>query len=175
MSIPASGVLTRLTNQAEPPAPPHLSPIESEWDRTTPWWRPGFIATALEIGWWWLLLLPLVLLVFFSVTPEDPLWFPVAWLGGIKTLVMIVMAPLVLRGWAFNRIVAGRSEPFCIHCGHNLAGLPDEHRCPECGRRFSLAIIQEYRRDPACFIHTQKAQLRPPKPTRPVVHDRSLR
>ena len=25
----------------------------------------------------------------------------------------------------------------CLACGYNLAGLP-EHRCPECGRRFSM-------------------------------------
>ena len=42
-------------------------------------------------------------------------------------------------------------EPFCIHCGYDLTGLPDHHTCPECGRPYTFATINEYRRDPHWF------------------------
>ena len=52
--------------------------------------------------------------------------------------------------------VRQRPDPFCIHCGYSLTGLPDGHRCPECGRTFSFRVIEEYRRDSHWFIQRYK-------------------
>jgi hypothetical protein len=69
-----------------------------------------------------------------------------------KLEVFAVALPITLAIGASKNIVARRKEPFCIHCGYELTGLPDHHNCPECGRPFCFAIIDEYRRDPHWFI-----------------------
>lgn len=46
------------------------------------------------------------------------------------------------------RVTIHLTYPFCIHCGYNLRGLPDNHRCPECGVCYSLEECRRYRKDP---------------------------
>ena len=41
--------------------------------------------------------------------------------------------------------------PFCIHCGYCLKGLPDDHRCPECGAKYSFAECCLYLKDPVGY------------------------
>lgn len=36
-----------------------------------------------------------------------------------------------------------RGELACPHCGFDLAGLPDDHRCPECGFGYQRDAIRE--------------------------------
>jgi len=76
---------------------------------------------------------------------------------------------ITLTGYVIRRAVRARREPFCIHCGYNLSGLPDNYRCPECGRPYTWRLIAEYRRDPRWFIERYKARqkLPPAGPTLP--------
>jgi hypothetical protein len=87
-----------------------------------------------------LLLLPLVLLAPFLVF----FWW--------KLLLIAVGIPITAAINAARHSVRLRREPFCIHCGYDLTGLPDGHICPECGVQFHLSEIDDYRRDPHWFI-----------------------
>lgn len=47
--------------------------------------------------------------------------------------------------------LAGIKKPICMHCGYDLTGLPDQHKCPECGIQYSFADIGKYKADPEGF------------------------
>jgi hypothetical protein len=150
-------------------------PIEAEWNADTPWWRPGLSETIQLIGWWWLLVIPVSgVLLFVVLAPTDPQIRAMMWIGWIKLIVAVIALPFVLSTYVFAKAMKFRHEPFCIHCGHTLMGLPDNHRCPECGRRYRFAIIEAYRSDPESFVYRWKAQ-QMPRCDRPLVNDRSKR
>jgi len=44
-----------------------------------------------------------------------------------------------------------REPPFCIRCGYSLRGLPDNHRCPECGSPYDLGDCRLYQQDPLAY------------------------
>jgi hypothetical protein len=111
------------------------------------------------------LVVPVLAVIGFIVAVFlRPQLFPfVAWIG-IKFAVMALSLPAILLGDLMRRAAAARKEPFCIHCGYELTGLPDRGRCPECGSGYTRELIDEYRRDPAWFIQRLKAKrLQPPR------------
>lgn len=117
------------------------------------WWRPGWEDVARHVGWRWVLLSPAIGLVLLYVgTWYVPLPRGVMWMLEIKLLVFVVAIAFSLAGFVVRRIIRARREPFCIYCGYNLTSLPDNYRCPECGRPYTWALIAEYRRDPQWFI-----------------------
>jgi tRNA(Ile2) C34 agmatinyltransferase TiaS len=63
-------------------------------------------------------------------------------------LVVAVLGVLYVQS---IKIAWRRRAPFCIHCGYDLQGLPDNHRCPECGEHYTLASCADYQRDPIDF------------------------
>jgi hypothetical protein len=73
-----------------------------------------------------------------------------------KLLVPAVVLPAAYAFSLASHSIRQRKEPFCIHCGYDLSGLPDNHTCPECGEPYSWRIIDEYRRDPDWFIERYK-------------------
>ncbi|MFO0974303.1 MAG: hypothetical protein U1A27_12820 [Phycisphaerae bacterium] len=129
-----------------------------------PWWRPTIRDLAAHLGWRWVLLAPIAGLVLFAalvlvkpsaVVMTFPIGFHLAWFSGA--------VGISLAGYLVRVAVRARREPFCIHCGYTLTGLPDGHRCPECGRPFSLRVIEEYRRDPRWFIERYRAGRQMPR------------
>ena len=85
----------------------------------------------------------------------------------VVQVIAIYALPVVLAISTAKDVIRARREPFCIHCGYGLTGLPDNHACPECGRRYSFRIIDEYRRDPHWFIERYRASRLLPKPDAP--------
>jgi hypothetical protein len=161
-----------LSNATNDPAD---ADIKAEWGPHTPWWRPGFLQS-LRFIWW--ILLPVVLIgsipMLLAFVPGDPAAHHMAIIGALKIVMMILILPYLLSGYVFSRVTKSREEPFCIHCGHTLTGLPDHHRCPECGRRFSFALVDAYRRDPDGFVNQWKQSLKGTRPE-PIINDRSKR
>jgi len=121
-----------------------------------PWWTPSWSDAARNLGWRWILFVPaLFALVLLFMIPWRRDWWQ-ALLAFWKPLFIAIALPTGAAVHALNTVVKNRKDPFCIHCGYGLTGLPDGHRCPECGRQFSLAMIDEYRRDPQWFVKRWK-------------------
>lgn len=132
------------------------SPADGPWlAGNTQWYKPTWSETAALLGWRWVLCVPAVALVGLLVW-RPGLTLPIL-VNGWKLVVFAVAIPLTVFGAAAKRSIRNRKDPFCIHCGYSLVGLPDGHRCPECGQPFTLALVDEYRRDPDFFIHRHRA------------------
>jgi len=116
------------------------------------WYKPSVSVTLNLLGWRWIFFLPaagLILLLFA--------WPWYLWLSQLIFVwwKLVVIAVVVPTGYAINitkNILRNRKEPFCIHCGYDLSGLPDNHTCPECGELYNFRLIEEYKRDPHWFI-----------------------
>ena len=125
------------------------------------WWRPGWRDTWRYVGYRWIFLTPALGLIILAVPLlRWPSVFSPFFVLEAKLFVFVVAIALTLAGFVIRRAVRARKEPFCIYCGYNLTGLPDNYRCPECGRPYNWQLIAEYRRDPQWFIeryrHHQK-------------------
>ncbi len=124
------------------------------FDPDVPFWRPDWRDVWMHMGWHWILVAAAVLAVATLVWAS--VWmhmFPLVFFAGFWKLgLFAVGAGAGLATAAIRKAVGKRTNPFCIHCGYDLTGLPDGHICPECGRPFSFRIIDEYRRDPQWFI-----------------------
>ena len=132
------------------------------------WWRPTWQDAVAHLGYRWVYLMPVLLLV--------AMFFAALFLRGIRDLLLILGFKLLLlviaiaaslAGYVFRAAAKARGEPFCIHCGYNLTGLPDDYRCPECGRPYTWRAINEYRRDPQWFIERYYLLKHLPPPAAP--------
>lgn len=133
-----------------------------------PWWRPGWRDIIPHIGYRWVFLLPAVLVVaLFLASWIFPGLRSLFFILGFKLLLIVIAIAVSLAGYFIRVATRVRTEPFCIHCGYNLTGLPDHYRCPECGRRYTWQAINEYRRDPQWFIERYYLQRKLPPPPAP--------
>jgi len=133
------------------------------------WWKPSWLDAARHVGYRWVFLVPMVALL---------LWFAYAILFWHVRGVFIVVGgkfflfagalAFALSAYVWQCAVQARKEPFCIHCGYDLSELPDNHRCPECGRPYTWRLIEEYRRDPEWFIERWKQHGRLPQSDAPI-------
>jgi hypothetical protein len=130
------------------------------------WWRPGWGDMWRHVGWRWVFLLPTLLFLLLLV-PSLRRFHAAFLVLEVKLLVSMGAVALTLAGYVFRRAAKARREPFCIFCGYNLTGLPDNYRCPECGRPYTWRLIAEYRRDPQWFIERYRAQRRLPPADQP--------
>jgi hypothetical protein len=117
------------------------------------YWRPSWTDSAKNVGWrWYLFLLPIGLCIAMWL---ERLTTGSAGGGGLFVLLYLLWAISgAAIGRAWHATIKNRAEPFCIHCGYDLTGLVDGGKCPECGKLFSQALIDEYRRDRMKFIET---------------------
>lgn len=146
-----------------PPLPPQVvaspSDLPAGADDEPMWWRPSFADSMRYIGWRWLLVVPMLAVLVMAVAMLlFPQIFPLFAGVGIKFALTVGALAVSLCGYVYREAARGRKEPFCIHCGYNLTGLPDGGTCPECGRPYSWRVIEEYRRDPAWFIQRWRTQ-----------------
>ena len=138
-------------------SPCDVSPVRGE---DVPFWLPDWRASMRYMGWRWILLLIPAAVIgllgfswYYGVGLSVALWYPF-----IKIIIIVCAIPVGLFFKMTKDAIAQRREPFCIHCGYELAGLPDHYRCPECGLPYTWAVIEEYRRDPHWFIRRWKVQ-----------------
>jgi hypothetical protein len=119
-------------------------------DTAQRWYLPGWGERLKLMQWRLLYFVPAVVALAALV------WLPfaIAWLW--KIIVIAVAIPVTAAMNSAKRAIRMRKEPFCIHCGYNMTGLPDGHRCPECGAVFWHGEMEEYRRDPHWYIQRQK-------------------
>lgn len=146
-------------NYARPSPQTHASPADMNHPpgHEAQWYLPGWGERFRLLGWRNLLFLPAALLVVgVFLLP----WFPsVLWqfvLGWWKLWVILIALPLAAAANAARTALSLRKDPFCIHCGYSLEGLPEGNRCPECGENSDVRVIQEYKRDPHWFIKRHK-------------------
>ncbi len=123
---------------------------------TIPFYLPTWGERARLMGWRWIyVLLPILLVGVLFVIPWSPLIWQFA-IGWWKLLLLAISIPVVAFMNAAKNAIRNRKDPFCIHCGYSLTGLPAEHDCPECGRPYSHRVIEEYQRDPHWFIERHR-------------------
>lgn len=138
-------------------SPSDVSPVPGE---DVPFWLPDWRDSMRYMGWRWILLLIpaavvglLALSWYYGIGLSVALWYPF-----IKIIIIVCAIPVGLFFKMTKDAVSQRREAFCIHCGYELEGLPDKYNCPECGRPYTWAVIEEYRRDPHWFIRRWKTQ-----------------
>jgi len=146
-------------NYAKPAPRTHGSPsdLQLKPDLELRWYLPTWRERLRFMGWRNLLWIPSMALAATMLLV--PWFWPVFWqitIGWWKLWVMAVALPLGAAAQAARHTLRLRRDPFCIHCGYSLTGLPDGHACPECGQPCNHQVIQEYRRDPHWFIDRYK-------------------
>jgi len=114
------------------------------------WYLPTWGERLTLMGWRVIYFAPAVLLLAFL------LFFPLTVLWWWKAAVILVGLPMGAAINTAHHAIRLRKEPFCIHCGYSMVGLPDGHRCPECGFTFVLMELEDYQRDPHWYIKRQK-------------------
>jgi hypothetical protein len=126
---------------------------------TEPFWKPRLRDSIRYLGWR-ILLLVLSSAVLSALIYAASRWSQFTWAITLwKPIVMMVAIPILISLSAIGSAMRARPDPFCIHCGYSLQGLPDHYPCPECGRPNCLRLIDEYRRDPAWFVARCKSRL----------------
>lgn len=124
------------------------------------WWRPSLAEVRPGlVTWHWVIvavilvsvLLLVALLSFWRLL--SVMWWFYEWVGIV--LFAVVLVPVIIEQ-AYSAARKRRTEPYCIHCGYRLEGLPDHHQCPECGRPYSFELIREYQQNPDWFVERWK-------------------
>jgi hypothetical protein len=169
--------LTGHTHSDQPPPDANKGSIEEPtWplqgnlvtEEVTRWYRPSWRDGVRHLGYRWIYMTPAVALLFLGVAVVfRPEMAGLLIRFGYKLITVVIAISAWLVGYAIRQAVQSRKEPFCIFCGYNLTGLPDNYRCPECGRPYTWAMIDEYRRDPQWFIERWKARRELPTAAEP--------
>src|SRR5688572_28297809 len=122
----------------EPPPIPEqrslLSPtdIPADADGSLPWWRPTWGDVARRLGLSWLYIVPVTaMLIAIVVLCLTDFWFLNLVFSSWKIWVLLIAGVIAAIVETMRKGLRSRTEPFCIHCGYTLEGLPDQHICPE--------------------------------------------
>jgi hypothetical protein len=62
-------------------------------------------------------------------------------IGQVASALCLCIVPR-LRERRFKTDVRGRGYEVCLECGYSLQGLPDIHRCPECGVHYAKDSVR---------------------------------
>lgn len=98
-----------------------------------------------RLGWWWLLpFVGIALMLFMLAMPSFTPYQPLKLLGPYQGMTMfafqfLTMGITIYKTMGIRRAFNASGGRLCTECGHSLAGLPDEGRCPECGHEFNIA------------------------------------
>ena len=141
-------------------APLHASPEDVQFAPGEPerWYLPDWGETIKLLGWRVVLFIPALGLVLLVLAMPLRPWAVLQWLlNWWRVWVFAVVVPTLIAIDRVKNAIRSRPDPFCIHCGYGLTGLPPEHTCPECGARYTPALIEEYKRDPHWFIQRYRA------------------
>jgi hypothetical protein len=153
-----------LERQLPPEMHAAISEFKADPNEEIPWWQPSWQDSLRHLGWRWIFFIPAIGVLAFAIAS---FWFPPLRMAiiplGIKYLLFAGGIAVSAIGFVLRQAVTALTEPFCSHCGYNLTGLPDNYRCPECGRPYSWRVINEYRRDPQWFITRWKASHKLPE------------
>lgn len=151
------------------PSAIHASPSDMPGDpvEEPTWWRPSLAESLRQLGWRWVFMMPVALIVVAVVAALFIPGIALYLFASVKLILFAGGIAVSLAAHGLRQVVRGRSEPFCIHCGYNLTGLPDKHGCPECGRPYSWSVIAEYRKDPQWFIQRWRERRKLPETQEP--------
>jgi hypothetical protein len=125
--------------------------LPADADGKLPFWKPTWGEVAMKLGWRWLFVGPAILLTVGGTWMCIWSWWW-SWWWRWEWAVLLLMGAVGGVVGVIRQAIKVREEPFCIHCGYSVEGLPDHHLCPECGRKYSLELIRVYQQDPRWFI-----------------------
>lgn len=152
------------------PSESMASPCQSlnSHEKNAPFWTPGWGEGFRQLGWRWVFFMPALLAIAGSIAsfflPRQ--FLANIWWLGPKAFIWALMLPVTQLKHVMHAKLQERKDRFCIHCGYGLTSLPDNYNCPECGRHYTWAMIDEYRRDPESFVRRWR-ESDVPKPDEP--------
>lgn len=112
--------------------------------------------------WWWLLpigwvVVMLVLAALSVWTPHQPLRILGTYQGWVMFVPQFITIGITAyKTSAVRRAFVDSGGRLCTECGHNLAGLADEGRCPECGHGYDTARDRRVWKDAGIGLAKQK-------------------
>jgi hypothetical protein len=129
------------------------------------WWRPSVREVLRHAGWgWWTVLILPIAAAVGQITGGflgGPAFDLLRWTG-YRLLLLALLIPFLVWDALSERVFRARKDPYCIHCGYTLIGLPEEGVCPECGRSYRMIIVQMFRRDPQWVMAWWRFNGKPP-------------
>jgi hypothetical protein len=103
------------------------------WFIPRPFWRQ---VRLLQIAFF----VPLAILLAMVLVPRGSWTLPATVLSVVAGLLWEVYPR-----WAFVRLkrkLARYRFRLCLWCGYRLRGLPDDHKCPECGMKYHAPYVR---------------------------------
>lgn len=82
-----------------------------------------------------------MVIVWYGVYTRRSVFSPWLWLLPVGLVLSGCIIPLLMNR-RFCHYVERSEHRVCTHCGYCLAGLPERHKCPECGCTFEIEHVR---------------------------------
>jgi hypothetical protein len=127
-------------------------------------WRPTIPEVLRQAGWVWAaLILPILLtMTMVALGFVGGRKYVLLWWVGLRLMLISLALPFLLWDHLKTKVYLARRDPFCVHCGYTILGLPEEGTCPECGRTYRMSVIKMFRHDPQWVISYWRFDGHPP-------------